>query len=122
MIFTVRKKQVEIKTAKRFRLIPGGDLSVPGHTLMSWLGVMVFIKPALPAQQSAIWNEYVVTLKDGQEYHVKATNEYHAGSVVVYGNFNSKPLALDGRTGKPFECDVKVHRENIASVHIKTNS
>ena len=47
MIFIVRAKQVEIKAAKRFRLLPGGDFA-PGHVLMNWLGVMVFIKPAPP--------------------------------------------------------------------------
>lgn len=46
MIFNFRSKQVEIKAAKRFRLIPGGDISAPGHVLMNWLGVVVFIKPA----------------------------------------------------------------------------
>ena len=89
---------------------------------MNWLGAMVFIKPSPPAPQPDIWNEYVVTLKDSQVYHVKAINEYHAGSVVVYGNFTGKPLAIDGRAGKPFECDMKVHRDNIASVQPKTNS
>ncbi|MFU5648573.1 hypothetical protein ACM7UU_24940 [Pseudomonas aeruginosa] len=48
MIFIVRSKQVEIKAAMRFRLLPGGDFSVPGHALMNWLGVIVFIKPAPP--------------------------------------------------------------------------
>lgn len=122
MIFNVRSKQVEIKAAKRFRFMPRGDFSAPGHALMNWLGVMVFIKPASPAPEPDVWSEYVVHLKDGQEYHVKAINEYHAGSVVVYGNFDNKPLKLDGHTGKPLACDVKVHRENIASVHLKTNS
>lgn len=46
MIFTVRSKQVEIRAAKRFRLLPRGDFSAPGHALMNWLGVVVFIKPA----------------------------------------------------------------------------
>ncbi|MFD1679951.1 MULTISPECIES: hypothetical protein [Pseudomonas] len=48
MIFTVRSKQVEIRAAKRFRLLPRGDFSAPGHALMNWLGVVVFIKPAPP--------------------------------------------------------------------------
>ena len=122
MIFHVRSKQVEIKASKRFRLVPRGDFSAPGHALMNWLGVVVFIKPSSPAPDPDIWDEYVVTLKDGQEYHVKAINEYHAGSVVVYGNFNNMPLKLDGHTGKPLACEVKVHRENIASVRLKKNS
>jgi len=70
----------------------------------------------------AMWKEYIVTLKDGQEYEVKATNEYHAGSVVVYGNFNGRTLAIDGHTGKPLGCEMKVHRENIASIYLKPNS
>jgi len=48
VIFNVRSKQVEIRASRRFYLIPGGDFSVPGHALMNWLGVMVFIKPAPP--------------------------------------------------------------------------
>jgi hypothetical protein len=48
VIFTIRSKQVEIRASKRFRLLPGGDFSAPGHVLMNWLGVMVFIKPAPP--------------------------------------------------------------------------
>jgi hypothetical protein len=48
MIFNTRTKQVELKAAKRFRLIPGWDFSVPGHKLMNWLGLMLFIKPAPP--------------------------------------------------------------------------
>ena len=48
MIFNVRSRQVEIKSAKRFRLLPGGDFSVPGYALMNWLGLMIFIKPAPP--------------------------------------------------------------------------
>lgn len=49
MIFHVRDKEVEIRVSKRFRFIPGGDFSVPGHGLMNWLGVMVFIKPTPPS-------------------------------------------------------------------------
>jgi hypothetical protein len=48
VIFTVLSKQVEIKFAKKFWLIPLGDLSAPGHALINWLGVLVFIKPAPP--------------------------------------------------------------------------
>lgn len=123
MIFNVGTKQVEIKAAKRFRLIPGGDFSAPGHILINWLGVMAFIKPATPNHHNqAIWREYIVTLKDGKEYQVKATNEYHAGSVVVYGNFNGRTIAIDRNTGKPFGYEVMVHRDNIASIHLKPNS
>ncbi|CDH00566.1 hypothetical protein XBFM1_1710034 [Xenorhabdus bovienii str. feltiae Moldova] len=63
--------------------------------------------------------EFIVTLQDGEEYLVRAINEYHAGSVVVYGNFNGKTLTIDGHTGRPLGCEVKIHRENIASVHLK---
>jgi hypothetical protein len=48
VIFIVCSKQVEIKAAKKFWLIPLGDFSAPGHTLMNWLGMLIFIKPAPP--------------------------------------------------------------------------
>jgi hypothetical protein len=52
VIFNVRSKQVEIKATKRFRWLPGGDFSVPGHYLMNWLGLMIWIKPT-PAKLDA---------------------------------------------------------------------
>ncbi|MFJ7794472.1 hypothetical protein [Pseudomonas sp. NPDC096950] len=121
MIFNVSSKQVEIRAAKRFRLAPSGDLSVPGHILLNWLGVMLCITPPPPIPQPSSWSDYIVTLKDGQDYHVSAFNEHHAASMVVYGKLNGDPLAIDGATGEPLG-DVKVHRENIASVFLKPNS
>ncbi|MBD9427935.1 hypothetical protein IB232_21600 [Pseudomonas sp. PDM15] len=59
-----------------------------------------------------------MTLKDGESYEVRATNEFHAGSVVAYGLQNGGQAKLDGRTGRPLE-GVKVHRENIASIRLK---
>lgn len=56
---------------------------------------------------------YEVQLKSGERFEVKAINEYHAGSVVVYG---SGRLSMD-QSGNP-QCDVKVHRENIKSVRL----
>lgn len=64
MIFTVRSKQVEIKATKRFRLLPGGDFSQPGHVLMNWLGLMVFISPtppkldAYPPRGGSMWRKH----------------------------------------------------------------
>ncbi len=63
----------------------------------------------------AMWQDYIVTLKDGQEYSVSATNEYHAGSVVVYGNQRQQ---LDRKTGQPLG-PVIVHRDNIKSIRLK---
>lgn len=65
-----------------------------------------------------MWQDYVVTLKDGESYEVRATNEFHAGSVVVYGLQSGGQAKLDGRTGRPLQ-GVKVHRENIASIKLK---
>jgi hypothetical protein len=66
----------------------------------------------VPFAQAA-WKAYVVSLKDGSEYEVNATNEYHAGSLVVYGGQQS--LWIDGRSGEPLN-EVKVHRDNIVSI------
>lgn len=65
-----------------------------------------------------MWKSYVVTLKDGQQYKVVATNEFHAGSLVVYGETKGERFAIDGRTGKVLMGDVKVHRENIESIRL----
>ena len=66
-----------------------------------------------------MWKDYVVTLKHGEQYEVRATNEFHAGSIVVYGLQNGGQAKIDGRTGKPLAYQVKVHRENIMSVRLK---
>jgi hypothetical protein len=58
------------------------------------------------------WKEWDVTLLDGTVHRVRAINEWHAGSCVVYGD---NPTAIDGRTGKVIG-DVKVHRDNIVSI------
>lgn len=121
MIFKVSTKQIEIKAAQRFRLIPGGDLTVPDRILLNWLGVMLCITPPPPPPQFSSWSDYIVTLKDGQDYHVHAVNEHHAASMVVYGKLNGEPLMIDGATGKPLG-DVKVHRDNIASVRLKPDN
>jgi len=59
------------------------------------------------------FQDYVVTLKDGTEYVVSAVNDFHAGSVVVYGP--GATIDPQGKTREP----VRVHRENIASVCLK---
>ena len=58
--------------------------------------------------------KWIVELRTGERYEVEAINEWHAGSIVVYGD---GPVAIDGRTGAPIG-DVKVHRENILSVKL----
>lgn len=67
----------------------------------------------------AMWQNYLVVLKDGQEYEVQATNEFHAGSMVVYGLQNGGKAKLDGRTGKPLN-EMKVHRDNIERITLNT--
>jgi len=57
-------------------------------------------------------HKWVVELRNGERHEVEAINEWHAGSVVVYGD---GPAAIDGRTGAQMG-DAKVHRENILSV------
>lgn len=64
------------------------------------------------------WQDYVVILKDGERYEVRAINEFHAGSLVVYGEQDGRNASIDGRTGRPLY-SVKVHRENIASIKLK---
>lgn len=66
-----------------------------------------------------MWKDYVVTLKDGEVHVVQATNDYHAGSIVVYGLQRSQKTYLDGLTGRPLQAEVKVHRDNIASIRLK---
>ncbi|WP_445769015.1 hypothetical protein [Rheinheimera sp.] len=63
----------------------------------------------------AMYKTYLVTLNDGQEYKVRATNEYHACSVVVYGYADGEKLTIDANTGKPNTRLIKVHRNNIKS-------
>lgn len=62
-----------------------------------------------------MWKDYIVTLKNGDEFPVTAVNEFHAGSMVVYGN--QRPV-IDGKTGRS-RCDTVVHRDNIKSVRLK---
>lgn len=66
-----------------------------------------------------MWKDYVITLKDGEVHVVQATNDYHAGSIVVYGLQRSQKTYLDGLTGRPLQAEVKVHRDNIASIRLK---
>lgn len=65
-----------------------------------------------------MWKDYLVTLKSGEQYEVQATNEYHAGSVVVFGLQSDGEVRIDGASGKPLH-NVMVHRENIASIKLK---
>lgn len=59
------------------------------------------------------YQDYIVTLKDGSVFEVSAINEYHAGSVVVYGPGGT--IDDQGRAREP----VRVHRENIATIQLK---
>lgn len=61
--------------------------------------------------------EWRVTLKTGEVFEVKGINEFHAGSQVVYGNDVGR---IDGKTGAALG-EVKVHRDNIASIVVKLN-
>ena len=54
-----------------------------------------------------------MVLKDGASHRVRAINEWHAGSQGVYGDGPS--AAIDANTGESVG-EVKVHRDNIASV------
>lgn len=65
-----------------------------------------------------MWKDYIVTLRDGQEHQVKAVNEFHAGTVVMYGYQEGQRLVIDGHTGKSISGSVKVHRDNIATVSL----
>lgn len=58
------------------------------------------------------WRDWDVTLRDGSVHRVRAINEWHAGSCVVYGD---RPAAIDGRTRRVIG-EVKVHRDNIVSI------
>jgi hypothetical protein len=58
------------------------------------------------------WLDWDVTLRDGTVRRVRAINEWHAGSQVVYGD---GPAAIDASTGKAIG-EAKVHRDNIASI------
>jgi hypothetical protein len=60
------------------------------------------------------WLDWEVVLKDGTTFRVRAINEWHAGSEVVYGHGLGK---IDGRTGEPIG-EVVVHRDNIATVRL----
>lgn len=54
---------------------------------------------------------WVVTLRTGEQFEVRAINEYHAGSQVVYGPGVGQ---IDGQTGRALG-QIKVHRNNILS-------
>lgn len=58
-------------------------------------------------------NKYEVVLISGERYEVEAINEYHAGSVVVYGTSVGK---MD-QHGNSLD-SVKVHRNNIKTVQL----
>ncbi|KZN20466.1 MULTISPECIES: hypothetical protein [Pseudomonas] len=67
------------------------------------------------------FQDYVVTLKDGAVFNVRAVNEYHAGSVVVFGPDAPSLVLKVGPSGK-FEAQdqpQKVHRDNIASIQLQ---
>lgn len=57
------------------------------------------------------FHEYVVTLKDGTEFKVKAANKIHARNLVVYAG----DKRVDGHSGQPAGIP-KVHPNNIASI------
>ena len=48
MIFTISSKEVEIRAAKHFFLIPQVNFSIPGSWLFNWLGILVLIQPPPP--------------------------------------------------------------------------
>lgn len=48
MDIRLRAKMVEIRAVKRFRILPRADLSAPGHALLNWLDILIFIKPTPP--------------------------------------------------------------------------
>lgn len=58
---------------------------------------------------------WIVTLVTGEQFEVQAINEYHAGSMVVYGD---GPWAVNGYTGEAMT-PLKVHRGNIKSAVLK---
>lgn len=58
------------------------------------------------------FREYSIALKTGEVIKVKAVNQQHARSQVVYGG----DMRVDDN-GKPFGT-VKIHPENIAFVQI----
>jgi hypothetical protein len=58
------------------------------------------------------WRNWDVSLRDGSVHRVRAINEWHAGSIVVYGD---GPVAIDGYTGRVIG-EVRVHRDNIVSI------
>lgn len=55
---------------------------------------------------------WVITTRTGERYEVRAINEHHARSLVIYGT--GGPLQMDAQ-GKPLGA-VKVHPENILTV------
>lgn len=65
-----------------------------------------------------MWKDYLVTLRDGQEYKVKAVNKFHAGTVVVYWYQEGQKMVVDASTGKTNARLVKVHRDKIATIRL----
>jgi hypothetical protein len=63
---------------------------------------------------SEAFKPWIVTLRTGEQFEVNAINEYHAGSMVVYGDSTQ----IDGRTSAVLG-SVKVHRGNIVSAVLK---
>lgn len=61
------------------------------------------------------FKDYLVELKDGLTKSVKAINEHHAKSMVIYGVENGGRVKIDGSTGMPIG-DIKVNESNIVSV------
>jgi hypothetical protein len=57
--------------------------------------------------------DYEITLFDNTKVTVKAVNEQHAKSQVIYDNTS----AIDGKTGRPLANTV-LHPNNIKSVHL----
>lgn len=57
--------------------------------------------------------KYEVVLMTGERFEVAAINEFHAGSVVVYGTAQGK-MDQYGHSLNP----VKVHRNNIKTVRL----
>lgn len=77
-------------------------------------GILQWVKGISVSYAPAELMDYVVTLKEGTVFEVCATNEYHAGSIVVYRGTQAGPIGKS--TGVPPETRVKVHRDNIATV------
>ncbi len=63
-----------------------------------------------------VYSQYIVTLRDGSTYKVRAVNEFHARNLVVYGvNGKGAVAGYMNEQGEPVG-EIKVHAANIASV------